>query len=203
MMKNQIMIFTIIIVGIGSTSAYAITSTDPYLTDANTTHVCGTDITNNAEYSCAVADTSGYAGLFTKVKESHDTTVEAALVIGQAEFTTMKPTVTFNGIFDIVGTIKEPGNSYVTMIYGVELQKKSWWGTWSPVGYCNDILHTEGIFSIENKKIQCAESNSGTNTYRVIAYAESVSQSRGVSLPVYADFYTDSNKIIVNSISVW
>ena len=195
-------LLAVVAIGIGTTSAYAITSTGPYSTDTNTSHSCGTNFSNSVEYSCAAAYSNGNGALLAKANGFYGTTAEAEFQMGSVEFTTTNNKVTFNVIMDVVGTIEEPSGSYVTVIYGAELQKKSWWGSWSTAGYCNNIKYTDGDVSVYNQKIQCVK-NSGSGTYKVIAYAETVAQTRGTDSSVYADFYTGSNRIVTDSISGW
>ena len=156
-----------------------------------------------------IEDEYAYA-LFAKVKDStYGKKAEAEIFINKSggsigsspEITTSSSSVTYKGVFDVVGTIEEPSSSSVTVIYGVDLYKQTWWG-WSLAGHCNNVLFNDGSVNINNKTIQCAKSNSGTNTYRVVATAEAIAQTFGTSSSVYADFYTGSNRIVVDSISI-
>lgn len=207
--KPIIALLAVIVVAGLTGSAYAASSTGPWY-DFESAHSdsCGTNLTNTSEYGCSDVYAGGPAYMLTKangwletVTSSYKINKDGGTIGSSPELTTSASTVTFSGEFDVVGVIEEKSGANVTVLWGVDLQKKNG-GSWSNVATCNHVRSSDGTYNLTDDNVQCNYSNSGTNTYRVSAYALTTTITNFSSGPSYADFYTGSNKISLNELEI-
>lgn len=218
--KNLMVLLTIaVIASLGITSAYA-TSVEktsnfsPEEEDQNGLS-CGTNLTNNVEYSCATAYHTGYQWSLAKAEGYHDTAhSEIRLNAEQVgsygtsstpELTTSASTVYFVSEWDLKGEIQkdDPDWQIAYLFYGHEIYKKNWLGGWDEVsqdcreGKYDDFDNTETV--------SCSISNSGSNTYRIGSFVEAKAQDNGLNSndAVYVDFYTGSNYVKLTKLKIY
>ncbi len=214
---NLMVLMAIVAIGItGMSTVYAVSNTGPFSPSSPDQHggTCGTNFTNNLDYSCAVAYSTGYMYPLAKVyggvgnTEWSEIRLNAEQIgtysVGSSpEFTTSAGTVTFTSQWDIEGVIYKPNptQQITYLFYGHEMYKKNASGGWDEVGTeCREAKYA----SFNNvETVSCSISNSGTNTYRIGAHVEAKAQNNsGAADITYADFYTGNNHVQLTSLSI-
>jgi hypothetical protein len=195
--------------------AFAVTSTGPWsITQYGSTNSCGTNFTDANEYTCAVPYSSGYSYLLAKVNSPSSpwtvtafTRTNANLSTSQygtsPEFTTSNSVVTFKSNYNLSGFIQQGSYQQAYVHYGHEVFKKNASGGWDLIKTCKYSASTPGVTSISNQDVSCTVNNSGTNTYRIAGSVDALAQTVfGSSNVVYADFYTGSYGVKLNSLTI-
>lgn len=220
MKTNLMVLLTIsVIATVGMSSVYATsvekTSNFSPEEEEQNGHSCGTNFTNDVEYACATAYSSGYQYPLAKAEGYHDTAhAEIRLNAEQIgsygtsttpELTTSASTVTFVSEWDLEGDIHkdDPSWQIAYLFYGHEIYKKNWLGGWDEVsaecreGKYADFDNTETV--------SCSINNSGTNTYRIGSFVEAVAQDNGLASEdsVYVDFYTGNNHVQLTKLKIY